>query len=125
MRLLLDTHVFLWTVVESSILNDSARRQIAAEGNLSFVSLISLWELEIKRSLGRLDLPERFYERLPGLGCEILPLTVTHIEAVGNLPLLHRDPFDRMLVAQAKSEQLTLVTRDKEMMRYDVSILKA
>lgn len=125
MRLLLDTHIFLWTMVESSILDERARRQIVAAGNIAMVSLVSLWELEMKRSLGKLDFPERLYERLPGFGLEILPLTVAHIEAFGLLPVLHRDPFDRMLVAQAKLEQLTLVTRDEEMMRYGVQILKA
>lgn len=125
MKLLLDTHVLLWSIEESARLNEITRREIESGENLVLVSLVSLWELEIKQSLGKFKIPERFYQRLPGYGFGILSITLNHVQAVGTLPFLHRDPFDRMLVAQAKAEQLTLVTRDEDIMGYDVPILKA
>lgn len=125
MRLLLDTHVLYWTTGKRLELSEEARRAIDADDALAFVSIVSLWELRIKETIRKIVLTENFYEELIPGGFDILPVTLAHIETLGHLPLLHRDPFDRMLVAQAKAEQLTLVTRDEEMMRYDVPILKA
>ena len=93
--------------------------------NLIYVSLATLWELGIKISIGKLKLPKGFFENLPELGYEILTITLPHIKTYINLPLYHRDPFDRILIAQAISERLTLVTRDPSIVQYDVDTLKA
>lgn len=125
MNLLLDSHILLWTVEENNSLNTEVRKAITSEENNIVVSIVSLWELEIKRAAGKLRLPENFFNKLPSFRCEILGITLRHIEALGRLPPLHRDPFDRMLVAQAQCEQLILATRDDDITRYKVDILKA
>lgn len=125
MKLLLDTHALLWATSDSNALSAEAREHIASEENIVFVSLVSLWELRIKESLQKIKLPSLFYKNLQPAGFELLPLLLSHIEALGRLPLYHRDPFDRMLVAQARCEQLTLVTRDEEIKKYDVNLLLA
>lgn len=125
MRLLLDTHVLYWTTGKRLELSEEARKAINSDDSMAFVSIVSLWELRIKESLRKIVLTENFYEELIPGGFDILPVTLAHIETLGHLPHLHRDPFDRMLVAQAKAEQLLLVTRDEKMMRYDVPVLKA
>lgn len=125
MKLLLDTCALLWATGNEARLSDQARAEIGSDENVVYVSLVSLWELRIKESIGKITLPKNFYKKIEPVGFEILPLSLHHIEAVGGLPLHHRDPFDRMLVAQAKVEQLTLVTNDQEMIRYDVSFLRA
>ena len=93
--------------------------------NLVYVSLATLWELGIKVNIGKLKLPSNFFDSLPEFGYEILTITIPHIEAYINLPLHHRDPFDRILIAQAISEKLTLITRDPDIVQYDVDTLKA
>lgn len=123
-RLLLDTHVFLWWRGEPARLTDNARSQIATAG-IVFVSSASAWEAAIKVSLGRLDLPDTFEAGVLASGFEKLPITFSHAERVASLPIHHRDPFDRMLVAQAQVEGLTLVTHDRLLAPYDVEVLWA
>ncbi len=124
MNLLLDTHVFLWWIGDSPELSEAARAAIADPASLVLVSATSAWEISIKRALGRIDLrDEEFAYGMRESGFTELPVTAEHGLAAGALPLLHRDPFDRMLVAQAKSEGLTLVTRDREIAVYDISVL--
>ncbi|MBF0493421.1 MAG: type II toxin-antitoxin system VapC family toxin [Deltaproteobacteria bacterium] len=125
MKLLLDTHTLLWATSDEKKLSTEIRDQIANPGNIVFVSLVSLWELRIKESIKKINLPRHFYQSLIPAGYEILSLTLAHLEAYAHLPLYHRDPFDRMLVAQAKLEQLVLLTRDPELEKYDVHLLKA
>ena len=125
MKLLLDTHVLLWAVSSEATLSLQSRQEISSEENVVFVSLASLWELRIKESLGKVELPSRFYQSLQPAGFELLPVSLHHIEALGKIPLHHRDPFDRMLIAQAQSDQLLLVTRDEEFKKYEVSLLLA
>lgn len=124
MKLLLDTHVLLWSV-NADGLSPQACELIGNSDNLVLVSMISLWEIRIKESLKKLFVPAHFYSDLTEKGYEILNLSLKHIEALGSLPIHHRDPFDRMLVAQAKAEDLTLVTHDGEIAKYDVKIIKA
>ncbi|HEX9636841.1 MAG TPA: type II toxin-antitoxin system VapC family toxin [Acidobacteriota bacterium] len=112
MRLLLDTHVFLWWCADDRRLADLERRAIRDGTNDVFLSAASVWEMGIKQSLGRLDLPEPPSSVVGRLGISRLPVTFEHAEATFELPPLHRDPFDRLLVAQARIEGLTLVTRD-------------
>lgn len=125
MRYLLDTHVFLWSVADASRIALPVRKIIESPDNVIFVSLISLWELRIKESLGKVTLPKNFYRSLESAGFELLALNLEHIQALGDLPPHHRDPFDRMLIVQAQCEQMTLITRDEEIQKYDLSLLKA
>ena len=90
-----------------------------------FVSVASIWEIAIKRALGKLDAPWSLTQTLGEAGFEELPITAFHAEQAGSLPLLHRDPFDRMLVAQAQAEGLILVTRDANIPRYGIRTLAA
>lgn len=124
MKYLLDSHTLLWATSQSQLLSETARREIAAPQNIIFVSLASLWELRLKESLGKLKVLPGFYRQLPEMGYELLPLSLAHIETFGNLPWHHKDPFDRMLVAQAMTEQLTLMTRDATLLQYEVSVMK-
>lgn len=121
-RLLLDTHVFLWWRSQPARLSDSVRSAIAT-ADLVFVSAASAWEASIKCSLGRLEIPDTLEAGVLASGFEKLLITFAHAERAGGLPPHHRDPFDRMLVAQAQAEGLTLVTHDGLMEPYDVEIL--
>ena len=121
-RLLLDTHVFLWWRTDSRMLKRSAREAIA-EAEVVFVSAASAWEAAIKVALGRLQIPASIESGVVDSGFEKLAVGFSHAETAGALPLHHSDPFDRMLVAQARIEDLTLVTHDPRMEPYGVSIL--
>ncbi len=112
MRLLLDTHMFLWWCAGDRRLTDAERRAIRDGANDVFLSAASVWEMAIKQVLGRLKLPEAASAAVARLGIERLPIALEHAEATLLLPPLHRDPFDRMLLAQARVEGLTLVSRD-------------
>lgn len=123
-RLLLDTHVFLWWRGEPSRLPPDARSVIAT-AEIVFVSAASAWEAAIKASLGRLELPATIEEGVLASGFEKLLITFSHAEKAARLPQHHRDPFDRMLIAQAQAEGLVLVTHDRILEDYDVEILWA
>ena len=123
-HLLLDTHIFLWWRGEPSRLISTVRSGIAT-ADLVFVSVASAWEAAIKRSLGRLDLPDTMEAGVLASGFQQLLISFSHAERAAALPPHHRDPFDRMLVAQAQAEGLTLVTRDRRLEPYDVEILWA
>jgi PIN domain nuclease of toxin-antitoxin system len=112
MRLLLDTHILLWWLANSPSLPNQARDLIADPSNAVFVSAVTLWEIWLKQSLGKLQLPSDFEEKLTGESFESLPLLAAHTREVAGLPWRHRDPFDRMLIAQARVARLTLVTAD-------------
>jgi len=118
LRILLDTHLLLWWLEDSPSLSAQARETIAGPGNTVFVSAVSLWEIWLKQSLGKLRLPGGFMERLAAEGFENLPLTAAHTRQVSLLPWHHRDPFDRMLVAQAQVEKLMLLTADGALAAY-------
>lgn len=123
MRLLLDTHAMLWAMGEPSLLSSAAKEAISDPANLIVVSSASLWECAIKASIGKLDLPEDFFDLIPEAGYEVMPIRISHLNVYRTLPMYHRDPFDRMLVAQARAEALALVSRDTEIAKYDVDIL--
>jgi PIN domain nuclease of toxin-antitoxin system len=125
MNLLLDTHVLLWWLAEDSRLSPAARTAIADENNVVMVSAVSIWEIAIKRGLGRLRGPAQLTDYVEG--SDFLPLAITrdHAWAAGALPAHHHDPFDRMLVAQARIEDLTIVTADSCVIQYDVPVLQA
>lgn len=119
-RVLLDTHAFLWWVNDDAKLTRAARRTIARAGCL--ISIASCWEMAIKASLGSLLLPEavdRFVERhIAENGFALLEIALEHASAVADLPFHHRDPFDRLLVAQAQAEDLTIVSADPIFTKY-------
>lgn len=121
MRLLLDTHVLVW-LRRNGPISLTARARLAEATHL-FASVVSGWEYEIKRSKGHPDFSEPFAELLNGSTIEPLPLAMNVLPAYADLPSIHRDPFDRMLVAQAISDGLTLVTSDSQVRCYPVETL--
>jgi PIN domain nuclease of toxin-antitoxin system len=125
MNLLLDTHVLLWWLDDNPDLSLRARTVIADGNNLVFVSAAVIWEIQIKHALGKLKIPKNFRNVLDQQGFELLDITVEHSYAVGKLPLYHRDPFDRILVAQAKLENMILVSRDKRIKKYKIPLINA
>jgi PIN domain nuclease of toxin-antitoxin system len=127
MRVLLDTHAFLWWIGADPRLPARARKLIADGRNGLFFSAASGWEIAVKASLGRIQLPApmgRFLsEQLNLNGIAALPILMSHALGVHGLPFLHRDPFDRMLVVQAQMEKLGILTRDPQISQYDVETL--
>jgi len=124
-RLLLDTHVFLWWLADSPQLGDTVRQAIGDERNDVFVSAATGWEIAIKRAAGKLEAPDNLDALVEEGGFSHLPVTFFHGEQAGALPMHHRDPFDRMLVAQAQAEGLVIVTRDPWIPKYGVRTLPA
>lgn len=127
MRLLLDTHTFLWWNVDDDRLSQSARALITDPANQVLISAASAWEMAIKSARGRLTLPmpvRRYVStRVASQGFEVLPINLSHALAVAELPEFHADPFDRLLVAQSQLEDIPLVTADRWIGRYEVRIL--
>lgn len=126
MNLLLDTHVVLWAIDDDPTLSPAAREAIMDGHNVVFVSAATAWEIAIKKAIGKLRTPSGDYlEELQRHRFTPLDITTEHALAVENLPPHHADPFDRMLVAQAQFEKLTLVTRDSRIKTYAVPIIEA
>lgn len=126
MNLLLDTHVALWAITDSPRLPASARGLIASPRNTVWVSAASLWEIAIKHSLGRGDMPVSGEEALGyfrASGYRILPVEAEHAVAVAALPPHHQDPFDRLLVAQALAEPMRLMSHDAHIARYSDTVI--
>jgi len=122
-KLLLDTHVFLWWIVDDPRLNAEARRWIASSQNQVYVSAASTWEIRIKEGLGKLQFPIRCTEAFEQLGFLFLPIGLAECEGLKDLPTLHKDPFDRMLVSQSLSYQMTLLTADHKVLAYNTALL--
>jgi PIN domain nuclease of toxin-antitoxin system len=125
MTLLLDTHAFLWWVEDPARLSVPARKAIRDASNPVFVSAVVVWEIVVKKSLGKLSAPDDLEGIINASRFQSLPMTVPHALAVTSLPKHHRDPFDRMLIAQAVHEGFRLVSRDPEIAKYPVSLLTA
>ncbi len=123
MNLLLDTHIVLWAFTDDARLTGAARDAIVDGRNRVFVSAATAWEIAIKRSIGKLRAPGNYAEELERHRFTSLDITTAHALSVEALPAHHRDPFDRMLVAQALFESLTLVTKDTKMRAYDVPLM--
>ncbi len=127
MKALLDTHVFLWWIMDDESLTPYIRDFIADEGNDLFLSSASCWEIAIKAKIGRLKLtenPEKFIpDQMIANNISGLPIQLVHALHVYNLPDYHRDPFDRMLVAQARIEKISIITNDRLIADYDVKII--
>ncbi len=120
MRLLLDTHAFLWWDSGDSLLPDTFQFAIASPTNQVYVSAVTVWEIAIKRASGKLNYGRSVGKAIEEHGFQPIPITVEQAEWAGGLPQLHRDPFDRLLVAQAQLEGLILVTADEQILRYQV-----
>lgn len=129
MRLLLDTHAFLWAASDPAQLDPGAREAVQDAANEVFVSAAAAWEIAIKIALKKLSIPGDpgvwFLARVGSLGFGHLDVTASHALAVNSLPDIHNDPFDRIMIAQAQVEGLTLVTRDPRTKKYPVRVLPA
>ena len=122
MRLLLDTHIVLWWLSDSPRLAKRSKKLIARNAEV-FVSAATAWEIAIKRSLGKLQAPDDLEAALAASRFRELPIAVKHALAAGELPRRHEDPFDRLLVAQAQAENLTLLTSDERLQAYEVPVI--
>lgn len=125
MNLLLDTHTLIWVFSNDPKLSAKARAAIIDPNNTVFVSAVTAWEIAIKKAIGKLKAPGNYEEGLKRYRFTPLDITATHALAVEHLPTHHNDPFDRLLIAQAQLEKLTLVTRDQRFKAYDVPIIEA
>jgi PIN domain nuclease of toxin-antitoxin system len=125
LRVLLDTHVLLWSLEEPTRIGAPAKAAFRDTVTEIVVSVVNFWEIAIKRRLGDLNAPDDLPDRVHRLGHRVLNVEEQHAWHVRSLPLYHGDPFDRLLVAQAQIEDLTLVTHDRILERYDVRIIRA
>ncbi len=125
MDLLLDTHAFIWWNAQDPRLADVARDAIRDPENRIVVSAASVWEIAIKRKTGKLSFRHDVLKAIAAGGFETIDITPGHADAAGSLPLHHADPFDRLLVAQTRIEQLILVTQDRQLMPYGVPLIGA
>jgi PIN domain nuclease of toxin-antitoxin system len=127
MKLLLDTHIFLWLNNDPEKLSALVLDSCENTGNEIYLSLVSLWEIQIKQQLGKLDcappLPVLVETQQRQNGLRLLPITLEHVYALANLPRHHNDPFDRLLIAQAIREGMNLVTADNTILQYPVATL--
>lgn len=123
MKLLLDTHAALWWLADDTRLGHDAARHLGDETNRTLLSAAVVWEVAIKRSLGKLKAPPDFAATLVGAGVQPLPITLDHAAGVESLPWHHRDPFDRLLVAQAQIEHATIVSHDRRLRSYEVALI--
>lgn len=127
MRLLLDTHAFLWFIQGSQNLSETARNLIEDQENEKLLSIASLWEISIKVSIGKLDvgmaLAELLSREVYGNGFEVLAIQANHLDELTKLVFHHKDPFDRLIIAQALAKRMPVVTRDEAFGRYPVSLL--
>jgi PIN domain nuclease of toxin-antitoxin system len=123
-RLLLDTHALLWWLADDPALGEGAREAIAEGENVVAVSAASGWEIAIKRALGKLEAPDDLEEQIDANDFTVLPITLADGLTAGSLPRHHDDPFDRMLVAQARLRGLAIVSRDVRFAAYGVEVLR-
>ena len=123
MRLLLDTDIVLWWLSDNPLLPAAARGAISSPDNEVMVSAAAIWEIAIKKAVGRLEAPDDLLEVLTTSDFETLEITASHALLAGGLAPHHSDPFDRMMIAQARAENLTLVSIDERFPQYDVELL--
>lgn len=127
MKLLIDTHVVIWVLADDHRLSPIARRLVEDDEHLCFLSVACVWEIAIKRSIGKLEAPPtfpgEFHLEMMHRGIPSLPIYDRHAAAVADMPLHHRDPFDRLLLAQAQVEGMSILSRDEKLRRYDVDVI--
>jgi PIN domain nuclease of toxin-antitoxin system len=127
MKLLLDTHTFLWFIEGNLNLSGTARSLIEDPGNQRFLSIVSCWEMSIKVSIGKLELGMMFTELVErevyGNAIQLLGIQPEHLDELAKLPFHHKDPFDRLIIAQSLAEQLPVVTKDSAFANYPVALL--
>jgi len=127
MRVLLDTHTFLWFVDGSDELSDKARGLIEDVNNQRFLSVASLWEMSIKVSIGKLNLdfsfPDLVIQKVYGNAIDILSISPEHLERLAKMPFHHKDPFDRLIIAQGLTENMPIITRDRAFAGYQADLL--
>lgn len=127
MKLLLDTHVLIWKADAPERLTSKGRRMLSEVENVIFFTVVSLWEIGVKRGLGRRDFnfdPKILRRELLVRGFRELPLSAEHVLSIERLPKLHRDPFDRLLICQSLAEGLTLLSHDERVLQYPVNLLR-
>lgn len=124
MRYLLDTHIFIWWMESNKKLSSVCTKEINDPHNDIYISSVVAWEITIKKSLGKLYTPDNFEEALNKKQLIPLPITIRHTLQVKHLPNYHKDPFDRLLIATAQINNLTIITADKQFAQYDVKVLK-
>lgn len=122
MKLLLDTHIILWFLSGDSKISKEMVEIIADKSQTKFISMATLWEVAIKLSTGKLILSEPIEDYIDGENIKLLPIKLSHVHQIKSLPFYHRDPFDRMLIAQAKVENLVLVSEDAQFKNYEVNL---
>lgn len=126
MDLILDTHTVIWFITDDDQLSSFSKEAIQDIQNRCYVSIATLWEMGIKYSLGKLELNaglNKIFELIFDSGLLLLPITPDHILTNTNLPFHHRDPFDRLIIAQAKREGFTIISKDQEFEKYDISLM--
>jgi len=127
MKFIVDTHVFLWIAADPEKLSKKAELCIKDTGNSLYLSIASLWEMQVKIQLGKLDLDmpldELWYQQQIKADLSLLPIKEEHIWELGLLPHVHKDPFDRLLIAQSKHEKMGLITADKYISRYYTTVI--
>ncbi len=124
-RVLLDTHVLLWWLSDDTCLSENAKKIISNPANEIYISAATVWEISIKRALGKLVAPLDLDKIVEEEGFIPLPISLFHGEQAGLLPDFHKDPFDRMLIAQSQSEGLEIISSDKQIEKYSVRVIKA
>ena len=124
MNLLLATHVLIWALENNPILSGQARDSIIDGENIVFISAVTTWEISIKKAMGKLKSPDNLIDEIRLHRFTPLNINFDHSLLAGKLPPIHKDPFDRMLIAQTMIEKLTLVTKDKLIAQYDISIIE-
>jgi len=122
-KYLIDTHILLWWFFDDKNLKKNIREIITNEENEIKVSIASLWEITIKKSLNKLKAPDNLKEALEESNFQILPITLDHLRKLEHLPNLHNDPFDRLFIAQSIFEKLTFITADKNIKKYKINNL--
>lgn len=125
MKALIDTHVLLWWLEDPGLISPKARKIIENARNFVFYSSAVIWEIILKQSIGKLKIPNEFYGLLDGQNFTPLSINIEHAFALKDLPGLHSDPFDRIMVAQALYENMVLLTRDRNILKYDIQTIKA
>lgn len=123
MKLLLDTHILLWALADDPRLSARNKALLQDADTDLYVSAVSIWEVTIKRRLGKLDVPKQFAMLVAQTNANPLKISWQHGERAGDLPLLHNDPFDRLLIAQAQIEGMPLMTEDQKIRQYDVALV--